>query len=179
MRRPLRLAFHCLPDQSSRLLVFGVAHFVDHLLQDHRAHRQHTAWPLDRIDFADRIVRFPPERRANGSYIEKLGHAATWTCSFWAYMAYLVSGCRCSQEQGAASRPMSDRSCTAMWLPSPSPNTFRSTWVGRSLRRLAMISPSGPIGHCEMWGYRRRARGRRRRGAQSCSVRTIHLGVAQ
>ena len=48
----------------------------------------------------------------------------------------------------AASRPMLGRSCTAMWLPSPSPNTFRSTWVGRSLRRLAMVSPSGPISHC-------------------------------
>src|SRR6266404_4272867 len=36
---------------------------------------------------------------------------------------------RCSQQQSAASRPMSGRSCTAMWLPSPSPNTFRSAWL--------------------------------------------------
>ena len=31
-----------------------------------------------------------------------------------------------------------------MSLPSPSPYTVRSTWVGLSLRRRAMGSPSGP-----------------------------------
>ena len=43
---------------------------------------------------------------------------------------------------------MSARSWTARSLPSPSPNTVRSACVGLSLRRLAMVSPSGPISHC-------------------------------
>src|SRR5258705_11637637 len=49
---------------------------------------------------------------------------------------------------------------------------FPLRMVGRGLRRFAMVSPSGPINHCEMEGYRRRApRDRATQGCRSCERR--------
>ena len=65
------------------------------------------------------------------------------TCSFWAYIAYFDSGCRCSQQHSAPMRPSGVSWTTERSLPSPSPKTVRSTCVGLSLRRCAIVSPSG------------------------------------
>ena len=72
------------------------------------------------------------------------------TCSFCAYIAYFDSGCRCSQQHSAPTRP-SAVSCTARSLPSPSPNTVRSTCVGLSLRRCEIVRPSASMIHWPMY----------------------------
>src|SRR3954453_23951566 len=92
------------------------------------------------------VLTSGPSAYAPPSYSEKLGHAPTCTCSSCAYIAYFDSGCRCSQQHRPPSPPRGV-SCTARSLPSPSPNTVRSTWVGLSLRRVAIVAPAGPIIH--------------------------------
>jgi hypothetical protein len=82
-----------------------------------------------------------PSAWANGSYIEKLGHAAT--CVFGEWLQILPAATR--GEPPDVGSFMHRNVATVAFAEH-----FPLCMVGHRLRCLAMASPSGPINHCEM-----------------------------
>ena len=90
-----------------------------------------------------------PSAWANGSYIEKLGHAAMDLLVLGVYGVFgewlqMLPAAKRGEPPDVGSFMHRNVATVAF------AEHFPLRMVGRGLRRLAMVSPSGPINHCEM-----------------------------
>jgi hypothetical protein len=70
-------------------LVLGVTYLLDHFLGGDGARRLDEAGSFALLTA---LLVSQPSAYAKGSYMGKFGHAPTCSCSFRAYIAYLVRG---------------------------------------------------------------------------------------
>src|SRR5258708_22339270 len=121
-----------------RMFFRAVAQFIDHGLRDHRAGAKEEAGALDRVDLARGVVDFEAERMRERVVERKTRPSAD--VNLLVLSIHRVFRQRLQMLPAAQGAEPSNVGAimTARSLPSPSPNTVRSAWVGRSFLRFAM-----------------------------------------